>query len=183
MHGDADSGGQLALMDALVFLTVALVVSSMMLEQVGGPTEEGSFFGNDFPYMTNEVLTVVMRASLGEQVTVELWQRFVLPAETSFGEVLLLEAMAVLEGGDEAAFEEVETLLLGVLDSLLGPSLRGHLLVVVCEDVETTVVAIEHRPLESMQVSAASQVLSDNDTRLVVRLLVEPALLLEPLGV
>ena len=184
MRGDPGSTGQLALMDALVFLAVALLVSSLMLRQVEGPAEPSvTDLEDTMPHSTTEVLAVVMESSLGDRVAVDLWDRFVIPADTSFAECLLLEATAVMAGADASSFEEVEARIQGVVDSLLGPSLRGHLLVVVSEQVETAVVVIEHRPVESMQVSAASQVLSDDGTRVVVRLLVEPALRLEPLDV
>lgn len=183
MRGEGAVSGQLALMDALVFLAVAILVSSAMMGHVGDPAGDALSFSDAMPHPTVDILTVLMRASLGVQMTVDLGRELALPADTSFAECLLLEARAMLGGADEAAFGAFEARLLDVLDSLLGPSLRGHIHVSVSEDVEPPLVCIEHSPVESLQVSAASQRLSDDGVRTTAILLVEPALGLEPLRV
>lgn len=177
------SGGQLALMDALVFLAIALLISTILIGQApGSDLQAGDGTAWSPPVSPSDVLRVLLRASVGEATVVDIEGGLSVRAEASFGECLLLEARALLAGAPAEAFSALEERMLVALESLLGPSLIGHLQL-VAHPGEEVLAAVERSTPGSRTISSATCELSRDGVPVDARLLVEPAAFLEPIDV
>lgn len=123
MSGDdsRDDAAQLAVMDAVVFFAVAMVISSLFLyyanlgEEIKAP-EHGS--GSADP---DAVLGAVLHASVGSNIFVPMDAPRHIPADTEVCRCLLLESEQIIGGTPVEAFGELNCAVSWILDRTCNP--------------------------------------------------------------
>lgn len=123
MSGDdsPDDQAQLAVMDAIVFFVVAMVISSLLLYHANideeiRPQEHGS--GSADP---DAVLGAVLHASVGSEVFVPMDAPRHIPADTEVCRCLLLEAEQIIGGTSAKIFEGLNCVLSSILERTSNP--------------------------------------------------------------
>lgn len=182
-HRDVARTGQLALMDALVFFTVAMLISSILLSRAYlDRRDETDTLWCDVSYDASTLLGVVLRASIGECVTLNVSGRQVTVSPTAaIGECVAMEATALLSGDEPRVFDEVNGMILEIVKDVAGPFVVPHLWVLRSEDGSwDALMRIEDRPPAADACQAASFDLPVGHIgRCRVTLVLEPSLLLE----
>ena len=110
--------GQLALLDAMVFFSAALVVSATLLSY-----HVGSSDGTDAePSLDAEdALRVFLRASVGSQVELGMEDPVLIRPGDQAGECLLVELRGISEGIPVGTFDPLNRLLSSMLSNITTP--------------------------------------------------------------
>lgn len=169
--------GQLALMDALVFFMVAMAISSVLLYYSGlGTTwtEDDLGQGMSDPH---EILGVLLRSSIGREITVSLEVPRYISWDTEVGVCMLLEAEAIVDGMAPEAFEELNKTVLDILRSLCNPVYEPFFSVMAVDDLGTArIVSIPGVPITSDRMYAATMdLVQDEEKALLAQLVLCPA--------
>jgi len=183
---ESSDRGQLALMDAMVFFAVMLLICSLQLSMC---REDGVYddmhldlAGRSDP---ESVLPVLLKASIGVRCVVSLESQLEVLAYTTVSECLAAEAVAVMRGAPLDPFDVLNGVILGIAANISHPLLAPHIVLYhECDDDMTILLRIERWPPSSEDLFAACCDLpEDGDVRLTVSFQLEPALLLEGLDV
>ena len=178
----AERSGQLALMDALVFLAIALLICSVQLASLAHDVERESALSERMCRTDPScLLRVLLPASIGIEVTVPIDGGLIVSASSAVSESLAAEAAAVIEGFDAARFDELNLIMLAIAENLAHPLFEVHLLLTLRTYGDSeSVVRIEREPPRPSDIAAASSILADcKSWTAVVTLLLQPALLPE----
>lgn len=181
-----DSVGQIALMDAMVFFAVALLICSIQLSTYReGAEPDDQFAESDGRSDPGCVLPVFLRASIGTATSVRVDCGLAVPAHTTISDCLAAEATALVRGVTEDAFSDLNRLILGAAKNLSHPTMNPH--VILNHHTEHGVIVllrIEYcLPSSGDVIAATSDLLDCGDVRVAVSFLLEPALLPEGRGV
>lgn len=122
----ADSGGQLATLDAIVFFSAAILVSSVLLSYGLEATKGAEIRPTRDPA---NMLDVFLRASIGVDITLDLSERVVVRSNEQIGECLAIELRELVGGSPVESFLPLNQQLSNVLLRLCGHSLQHRLVV------------------------------------------------------
>lgn len=174
--------GQLALMDAIVFFSVAVLISSIMLsrtyqeyrDEVKGPELDAAYDVSSF-------LEVLLRGSIGEAMSLNITGNMTIRPTTTVGECLAMEASALLDGESADAFRGMNDLILVIAGRIAGQLVVPHVWILhSLNDSWIPVVEIEnHPPMSENRRAAWFDLPADGADRCRVTLVLEPALLPE----
>ncbi len=133
----ADLQGQLATLDAIVFFSAAILVSSVLLSYGLAPPQGAEIRPTKDPA---NVLDVFLRASVGVEVTLDLGERLVVGSNEQIGECLNIELRGLSEGMPIKAFLPLNQQFSDALQRLCGLALHPRL--VVLDQTSEEVLAI-----------------------------------------
>ena len=182
-----DRLAQVALLDAMVFFAIALLICAVQLSvlerearQLGWPE---MMAGRSDPSC---VLPVLLAASIGADTYVHADIPLIVLAHAPVSDCLAAEALSLLKGLGIAAFEELNEIILGIVSNLTHPLLSPH--IVLHQHTESGHVVLSRiegaPPRTGCDLAAASCELPGIDSETVtVSLILEPALILEGSGV
>lgn len=111
MSGDRsrEHGGQLALLDALVFFAAAILLSSIVLSFSLGSSSTSA--GMDSRVDASDVLTAFLHASVAESFEIVLDEPLKVTGSETFALCLSLEASTILAGGSAEPFEAMNEIV------------------------------------------------------------------------
>lgn len=171
-----DCAGQLATLDAIVFFSASILVSSTLLAYALPEGERGL---DEIDIDPASMLEVLLRASVGEEIRLEVNGMALIRANDEIGECLMAEVHALGEGVDIAAFDALNGALARIMNSVCGPCISPHLSVLDKED-DSVVLALPDLASDSRNAFASSLELTDLDgSRYIVELVLLPAAPLE----
>ena len=145
--------GQLAVLDAVVFFSSALVISSLLLYY--GLGQGSPVIIEKIAEDPSEILAVYLRASLGTTVLLPGNPEVVVRETDTVGDCLLAEASSLSRGDEPIRFSLLNSILCGALDSVCGLCVNPHLLVENVSD-GAIVIALPDLPGEATDARAAS---------------------------
>lgn len=177
-----DERAQLALLDAMVFFAVSMVICGTLMSYVasnaGDPCESVGT-GAD----TDESLAVFLESSLGEGFVLD-GLNLELTGREQFGETLLLISAMVLQGHPVEVFEPVLSHIEVVLSRVCGPWAALLRTSLADGDEWVTLMEIGQGPTEDADTESASQNLGMCEgATVMVTLVLCPALLSQSLSV
>lgn len=136
-----DSGGQLALMDAIVFFIAAMVISGMLLSSAKERADDA--FAPQGDTSASEILCVFLRASVGERVLVDLEGGVYVDERADVAGCLAVEIASLEEGAEPSAFARLNEVIYSILKSVCNPLFDPHLVVVdVGSECERPILAL-----------------------------------------
>lgn len=155
MHGRSRSSrsGQLALMDAVVFFVIAMAISSMLFYYAGAEAVQTPSRMRDGQSDPGAILRVFLRASLGEEVVLDLGREIHVSADSEIAECLKTEFDALVAGTDLGSFNPLHDRLVQILEAICNPVLEPYL------------VAIRLLDKGSQRIFTLPSELPDSDTR------------------
>jgi hypothetical protein len=183
LSGDSRSAelGQLALMDAMVFFLVSVVISSAILYYSSlGTTVELRDHGQG-QADPHELLETLLRSHIGTEILVTLDVPRHIAGDTDIGQCLLLEAEAVLDGMSVQAFGALNEAIGEALIGICSPMYSPHLAVLSSGIVgAAALISILGPPQHTSQIYASvAHLTHDEEKDLLVRLLLCPSALPE----
>lgn len=130
MSGDKSRSecGQLALMDALVFFSVAVLVSGAMLAYTGSPSREVLPPSGDSPVPVDEMLEAILKASIA--LAAEAGDGLEITGREPVSECLSAELYALATGVNGLEFAGMNDAVAGIMGSVCGQVFRPHLVAV-----------------------------------------------------
>lgn len=117
MFGSDDERGQLALLDAMVFFAIALLVSSMLLSQARQDSGPSSTRGEEA--YADSALQAFLGASIGASVSIELEEPVEIGPWEKVSDCLLAELHSLLDGHPIKDFDPLNTALTDILESVV----------------------------------------------------------------
>ena len=174
--------GQLALMDAIVFFSVAILICSIMLSRTYQEyRDEVKTPEFDAAYDVSSFMEVLLRVSIGEGMSLNVTGHITIRPTTTVGECLAMEASALLHGESPDAFQGMNNLILIIAGRMAGQLVVPHVWILhSLNDSWIPVVEIEnHPPAGENRRAAWFDLPADGADRCRVTLVLEPALLLE----
>ena len=173
------------MLDALVFFTVAMLICSLQIAQLRRELDSARDMGNDERCDPSAVLSTLLRSSIGRAITIDAEAQLKIRCETTVAECLSFEAIALMDGFDTAAFEDLNGVIHALVCAVTAPVATPHIVMEARGDVaRDTLLVLEARPPTAEDCYAASQGLAAVQNKEVyVTLSLEPALLPEALGV
>ena len=158
MYGDAglrsDDSGQLALMDALIFFVVATVVSGLVLADAMPERRAANPLRS---IDAHEMLRVLLSASIGEPATVSTGAGTCLPGDTSVGDCLFFELMALQQGSLRSTFASLESTISRAMVAVCGSALDPHMVAYIVGGMnDEPALAIPGMPQDKSYGAAAS---------------------------
>lgn len=177
-----DDAGQLALMDAIVFLLAAMAVSGVLFSSIPRADHEAENDTGSW-YDAERTLAAILGSSLGADVHVTVCgEPLTLSERVEIAECLLLEAHVIAEGDGHSDFSALDRILLEVVLDVSPPSMKSRLLVSDLKNgTPHELVAIPGDWSETVLVYAATAELADSEGgTYLVQLLSAPAAALEP---
>lgn len=177
-----DEPAQLALLDAMVFFAVSMVICGTLMSYVasraGGPSEVADA-GTD----ADESLATFLESSLGEGFALD-GLGLELTGRELFGETLLLISAMVLQGRPIEVFEPVLSHIDVVLSRVCDPCATLLKTSLADGDEWATLMEIGQEPSEAADTESASQNLGMCEgVAVMVTLVLSPALLSQSLFV
>lgn len=178
--------GQLALMDAIVFFSVAILISSIILSQTyqeyRAEVEAQEF---DAAYDVSSFLEVLLRGSIGEGLSLNVTGHMAISSATTIIECLAMEASALFLGESLDAFQAMNGLILIIAERMAGQQVVPHVWVLrSLNDSWVPIVEIEESPpLSENRRAAFFDLPADGVERCRITLVLEPALLSETRGI
>lgn len=133
----ADRQGQLATLDAIVFFSAAILVSSVLLSYGLETPQSAEIRPTRDPA---NLLEVFLRASVGADIILDLGERTVIRSNEQIGECLNIEVRGLFEGLPVKAFLPLNQQFSDALERLCGLSLQHRL--VVLDQTSEEVLAI-----------------------------------------
>lgn len=179
MSGDlrSDGRGQLALMDAMVFFSIAVVTSSVVLSYDEVRTDDLAGADSIDP---ENILRVFLRACVGVDTT--LYDGTEVDGKECAADCLMAEAMRIVDGVDPGLFTELNGALLASLERVVAAGFAPHLSVV--SHVGGTLIDIGRATAGVEDLLAASEEFPDvGGSRCLVVLVLVPSLGLEHVDV
>jgi hypothetical protein len=130
LRGDRSDreSGQLALLDALVFFSIAMLVSGVMISYVESSSRDTTSGVRGPSVDIAEVLSVVMKASIGREV--EVLPGLEISGYESVAECLSAELHALSANIEPGVFDCLNEAIGEMIDTLSGPLFDWHILVV-----------------------------------------------------
>ncbi len=183
---EARFSGQLALMDAMVFFAVVLLICSLQLSMYMDdnlPDDALVELGGRGDPAT--VLSVLLDASIGVGCVVSQDTPLEVPPATTVSECIAAELAAIMGGEAMAAFFSLNQVVLGIAKNISHPLTEPHIVLHHQVEGETvTLLRIERtQPEASNLYSACCDMPGWESSRIVLSLILEPTLLLESLDV
>jgi len=178
--------GQLALMDAIVFFSVAVLISSIMLSRTYQEyTDEVEVQEFDAAYDVSSFLEVLLRGSIGEGMILNVSGLITIRPTTTVSECLAMEASALLNGKSLETFQGMNDLILIIAGRMAGQQVVPHVWILhSLNDSWIPVVEIENRsPMSENRHAASFDLPADGADRCRVTVVLEPALLPESRGI
>ncbi|UCE44780.1 MAG: hypothetical protein JSU93_05110 [Methanobacteriota archaeon] len=174
----SDARAQIALMDALIFFAIAMLICSIQLGAFArglmADEDTSQFCGRCDP---DDILTAFLRSSIG--VEASLWAGYDLyvPARTVVSECIAVEVTAIGNGVDSESFDALNMVLLGLLNNLSHPLMTPHLIISRhLDDGPIVLLRIEQSPPGRSDLVASTCKLPDcGHDAATVSLLLEPA--------
>jgi len=177
-----DDGGQLALLDAMVFFAVSSMICATMASHAVNRSQalEAAALGEP---NTDEMLSVFLSASVGASIGLE-GLSVELAGYESFSEVLFLVSAMVMDGQDENLLEPVLSLCSHVLADLCAPWSPLLVLSAEADGNMASLLEVGEQAVSDADKYAASQSLGEHGgVGVVVTLVLSPVLLLHGLDV
>ena len=178
-----DRLAQIALLDAMVFFAIAMLMCAVQLSALEKDVRQLSWpeimTGRSDPGC---VLPVLLAASIGAETYVHADAPLLVPAHTPVSDCLAAEAISLLNGLGIEAFEGLNGIVLDIVSNLTHPLLTPHVLLHHhTKDGHVLLARIEGGPPRTgCDIAAASCELPGIDSETVtVSLMLEPALILE----
>jgi len=130
-----ENSGQLALLDAVVFFAVSVVVSSVLLSygETFGSVDLDSKEGTANP---EEILGAFLNACIGSGITIQLSEPRLITEREKVSTCLAIEVEAIMGGLDPRLFSELNDVFTVILGRITNPVFQPHL-VVLDMDSET----------------------------------------------
>lgn len=125
------------MLDAVVFFSAAIVVSSALLQYLDDSLSEDQLPDPGRQPDADEILRVFLRSSIGVRLDIVLDCAYTFPEESTFIELLQLEAIAVEQGFPQSRFEDADSTVDEALARMVGP-LHSHHLSCMALDGETS---------------------------------------------
>ncbi|MDH3364790.1 MAG: hypothetical protein OEM29_02125 [Thermoplasmata archaeon] len=178
--------GQLALMDAMVFFAVAILISSLQLCMYRVEAVPDDVNANPASRCNPEsILPVFLKASLGARCVVQLDRPLDVPAHTTVSECLAAEATAVLRGEPVDSFDSLNSMILGIATNISHPLMTPHVILHLHTIVgDAVILRIERSPPGSGDIlSACCDLPEDGIQRVTISFQLEPAFLPEGFGI
>lgn len=179
MPGDLprDKAGQLALLDAMVFFSIAMLVSSVLVLQTEASSDATVGISDGPPTSVGGLLGALMMASIGQPIKIDLGPGLTVMGQESVAECLSAELYALGSGAGPALFVELNEAVLGLLDSLTLPAFRGCLVAVHPEgSSQAPALAIPGLPRASgLSYAASCQLPCEDGSLYTVTLVLQPA--------
>jgi len=176
-----DRSAQLALMDAMVFFLVAVMVSTVLLHysalgQESKVADHGQ--GNADP---SAVLEALIHSSIGLDLTVYVDTPRHISPYVEVGQCLLLEAEGLLDGASADSFDPVNDAVRGILEGICSPVLEPYLSVWSITDSvpEVLVLIPEGESVSEQKYGASVELRNTGERMLLVQLLLCPSTLPE----
>jgi hypothetical protein len=181
----AGQEGQLAVLDAMLFFSIAGLVASIVICHGAG----ARLSGEEVPWEQEcgiepgDILRAFLRASVGEVVVLDGAQPLEVHPHDSMAECLIAEVVSVL-GGSSLDFSPVHKVMLRALEGVVPAGWTPHL-GVYSPDSREPVIRIEacEVPSDGAVYGGSCDVAGPDGSPLLVSLLVGPALLPEVFGV
>jgi len=173
----AEKEGQLALLDAMVFFAIAMLLSSALISQAERLSENGQAIRTGCPDDASNVLEVVMAASIGETFLIDLGTEIRIARDEPVSECLRAELYALASGMDIGAFDGLNEAVARVLDAVSGWGSRAHLVAFPAEGtLEEPILTIPGERISSADAYASSTDLQcPRGVAFKVLLVLEPA--------
>jgi len=176
--------GQLALLDAMVFFAIAMLVTNVCSSYFGQTSASGldsPGIGRCDPGM---ILGVFLEASLGRSIVIPSSPEAELDAKDQVSDCLLVEMECIENGGDSLVFASLNQLFLGILLEICPPGMSPLLVSYSVARLIDQPVLIVSDPTwttyERMDVRAASATMSSSEQHVyLVVLKLAPATLPE----
>ncbi len=177
MRGDRSEreSGQLALMDALVFFSIAILASGVMISYMRSSTSE-AVTGVDTPPMdTSEILSVVLRSSICCEVEAPLGIE--VNGHESVVECLAAELYGLSMNVERQLFEGLNDAVGEVVDALLGPLLDWCIVVVhpLGNSSEPCLAIPGPRTFCGLAYAASAELLCSDGVLYTIILILQPA--------
>jgi len=177
LHGDRfrRESGQLALLDALVFFSIAILVSGVMISYVGFSSGDAMTGACEPPRDVAEVLSALMAASIGSAV--ESQTGLEVSGHESIAECLSAELYALSLNVERQMFDGLNAAIGEAVEPLSGP-LFDWLIIVVDPDGssdEPCLVIPESHALSSLAYAASTELPCSDGVLYTVILILEPA--------
>lgn len=173
-----DASGQLALLDAIVFFIIASVISSTTVSYVGAGMREAVAGDCGTPASSpEEMLGVLLDASLGVQVAVLFEPPVQLSGYESIAECLSAESAGLIAGYPAAAFVALNAAIAGVMYALAGPFYNAYLVVQDISSQQPEILfALPHQPYVSeTQYAGSTSIPGHGGALLLVVLVLQPS--------
>ena len=163
--------GQLATLDAIVFFSAAILVSSTLLAYA---TPQGDAGFTELDIDPASLLEVLLRASIGEEIHVSVGGLAQIRGNDEIGECLMAEVHALREGVDPLAFVDLNRVVGRIMASVCGPCVNPYLVVLEKED-NCVVLAVPYAVVDARDAFASSIDLVDIDgSKCIVELVLLP---------
>jgi len=177
------SDGQLALLDAMVFFAISVVVSSVMLSYGKDSGDMGldPCEGTSDPEM---ILEAFLNACLGSPVTIRSHDCLTIPERTKVSACLALEVEAMMDGFDPDVFVDLNDAYTIILRRITNPVFEPHLAVLDSDggDFDAVLMLPQNSQLGSV-VLVASAVLPCGEHSCLVEVLLSAQSLPEPVNI
>lgn len=124
-----DRRGQLALMDAVVFFSIAMLVSGIIVIHSGTVLRGEAIISDDASTRTEEMLHVLLASSIGERMSIALVPELTIAGHETISECLSAELYALTCGADTTAFARLNEAVASAIRAMCGPAMSACLLV------------------------------------------------------
>jgi len=167
-------------MDALVFFAVAMLISSILMSRAYAGSMDA--VGHLDPLGVDdatEVLPVLLRASLGEDVVIDTSDLVIIRRTATIGECLSAEVAALRSGESLAAFEVLNAVVLSAAERLVSPLVLPHIWLMYGTDGSLVCLAAIERqqPSAENREAASFDLPAEYGSRCAVTLVLEPSAL------
>jgi len=122
-----DRCGQLALMDSMVFFAVALAVCGVLVSYARPLVEPRADLQGDAD--PAEILRVLLRASIGRPVTIDLEGSHRLDGTEDVATCIAVEVRALSSGISQTVFSSLNAIILEMMSSMCNPLFEPFLIV------------------------------------------------------
>ena len=155
-------GGQLALMDSMVFFAAALVMCSIIISYGRpSPPTDSDRRGDSDPA---EILQVLLRASIGRSATIELGGSYHLDGSEDVASCIAVEVTALRLGVSETVFASLNEIIVEVVEAICNPVFEPILIVYDFADGHSShVLRLPDKEPDSMDRCASSVAIPGND--------------------
>jgi hypothetical protein len=117
-------------MDAMVFFSIAMLVSGMIMVHSWDVSGETSHASDEMSARAAELLRVLMAASIGRPVSIPLAPDLIVQGHETISECLSAELYALTRGADAKAFDGMNEIVADALRAMSGPVMSAHLVIV-----------------------------------------------------
>ncbi|UCE91843.1 MAG: hypothetical protein JSV90_01445 [Methanobacteriota archaeon] len=183
---DRSADGQLALMDALVFFAVAMLICSIQIARLHRElSHEEALSEVDARYDPLMLLHALLRTSIGCSLTLDTEPEVAVRPQARVADCLATQAIGLMSGQAPSAFEDMNGVILAIASSACAPLTAPTISVSVIADGEHVLLFLLGGVAGSGgdRYAASIDLVTHETGRIVVTLVLHPALLPEALGV